>query len=174
MGDHRKNEAMFPLEPQLPLEPGDPSLSPSITDRYDRYDRYDIQVKPRHVFPLLSDRNWDAFKAIVTIRGQSIRQVTQNLILNYIKANAPKTFQTVNITHITVEGDVNVFQMIFEEEVAQLCTSIRASVARDAPQVFLAELREKLWTTLKKHPHLSPPLAEEVKAAFTLLREAWT
>ena len=77
----------------------------------------------------------------------------------------------MNIQTIKVEGDVNIFQVIFEEEVSQLCKSIRESVDREAPKPFLSELREKLWKTLKRNPHLSPKMVEEVKAAFALLRE---
>jgi hypothetical protein len=169
MGETRRNKPMFPLEPDTNTNTN------TETDRYDRYDRYDTQsqLKSRHVFPQFSDATWNTFKAIATKHGVSIRSITKDLILAYIKANAPQTFQTVNITNIKVEGDVNLFQVIFEEEVSQLCKSIRESVDRNAPKPYLRDLRENLWTTLKKNPHLSPELAEEVKAAFTLLREAW-
>ena len=111
-------------------------------------------------------------KAICQQQGLTLDQLVSNMIIDYVRKESESLFRTVNISNIVVADNVTIYQMIFEEEVSQLCKAVKDAADRKAPGPFLNELREKLLKTLKQNPNLSPRLAEEAKVALALLRVA--
>lgn len=117
-------------------------------------------------------QTWELFKTIAHSQGKTTRNLLIKVISDYNEAHANEVYSQVNIISINVEGDVNIYQTIINEEITQICKAIKDGKTRNAPKPYINDLRDNLLKTLKQNPNVSPELAEEVKATLTLLREA--
>jgi len=113
---------------------------------------------------------WLPFKTICAARGKSIKNQLTELILNFVRENAPKHFGTVNIQEIRID-QMNLYQYIVAEEVRLLTGEIKKAIERDANPAYLNELKMQLLDMVRKNPTVTPELGEEIKAALFLLRE---
>jgi len=156
-GEQDVKKSMFPLRPQLPLGDGQSGQS---------------MMRGKRLWLHYPDDIHRTLKVICQQQGLTLDQLVSNMIIDYVRKESESLFKTVNISNIVVADNVTIYQMIFEEEVSQLCKAVKDAVGRKAPGLFLNELREKLLKTLKQNPNLSPRLAEEAKAALALLRMA--
>ena len=127
--------------------------------------------KSRRLWATYSDDVHNTLRLICQQQGLTLDRVVSNIIIDYVRREAEQLFKTVTIQNLKVEGDMNIYQVIVSEEISQLCRSIKEGEARKAPKPYINDLREKLLKTLKQNPNISQELAEEVKAALTLLRE---
>ena len=119
---------------------------------------------------MVEDALWLPFKTICTARGRSIKDQLTELILNFVRENAPKHFGSVSIQQIQIE-QMNLYQFLLAEEAHTLTSEIKKAIERKANPAYLSELRMKLLDLVKKNPTVTPALAEEIKAALSLLRE---
>ena len=127
-------------------------------------------LKSRRLWATYPDEVHNTLRLICQQQGLTLDQVVSNIIIDYVRKESEQLFKTVNIQNVKVEGDINIYQVIISEEISQLCKAIQEGKARKAPKPYIDDLREKLLKTLKQNPTISPSLAEEVKAALTLLR----